>query len=54
MNGWISGYQPDNYSFKVSNRSSRNICEICSKLTLKTQNIVIDVSIDDFEYLNAC
>ena len=31
-------YPAGNYMFKVSNRSTRTRCEICSKLTIKTPN----------------
>ena len=31
------------YLFKINNKSTRTLCKICSKLTLKIQNDVIDV-----------
>ena len=30
-------YQTGNYLFKVNNRNTRTRCEICSKLTIKTE-----------------
>ena len=33
----------DIYMFKINNGNTRTMCEICSKLTLKTQNEVTDV-----------
>ena len=32
----VSNSLADNYMFKVNNRKTRTMCEICSKLTLKT------------------
>ena len=40
------------YLFKVSNGNTRTMCEICSKLTIKTPERVT-VSIVDFEQVNA-
>ena len=31
------------YLVEVNNGSTRKLCEVCSKLTIKTQNDVIDV-----------
>ena len=47
------------YLFKINNRNSRTMCEICSKLTIKTPDDVIDftncsaVSTVEFEQVNA-
>ena len=33
------------YLFKVSNGNTRTVCEICSKLTIRNQNDVIDAGL---------
>ena len=32
----INNYPADSYLFKVNNRNTRTLCEICSKLAIKT------------------
>ena len=32
-----------NYMLKVNNRNTRTRCEICSNLTLKTQNVLVSL-----------
>ena len=39
----LCSYQSRNYILKVNNRNIRTVCEICSKLTIKTPEHVIDV-----------
>ena len=44
----------DNYMFRVKNRNTRTRCEICSKLTTKTQfTPCSSVSIVNFDQANA-
>ena len=59
---FIADYAVGIYLFKVSNRNTRTVCGICSKLTIKTaerrletpvQGVKFVVSIVDFEQLNA-
>ena len=47
------------YLFNVNKRNTRKKCEICSKLTIKTErrqyeSLVSSVSIVDFEQVNVC
>ena len=50
-----SFYSAGNYKFKVSNRNTRTRCEICSKLTIKTQErrhwLCCSVFIVNYEYI---
>ena len=40
---YSAGHTANIYLFKVNGRNTRKRCEICSKLTIKTQNGVSDV-----------
>ena len=47
----VKNYLANNYMFKVDITNTRSRCEICSKPTIKTQELF---SIVDFEHVFAC
>ena len=46
-----NNYQVNNYMFKINIKSTRTMCEICSKLTIKTSG---PFPIVDFEHVLVC